>query len=341
MKMKFIALLSTFWFVGCVSTIPISTYPTEDIGTTGSNLDDDGVFRVIVTEIKSRHGSKTVTGLSETAEAQIEAIIQESGAKRVNVDRKVRDKLELEFKLIEAQGVSEYTPPQAANLAISGEITSAIITPVFVAEPQIFNAETKKMVAGPPECRYTAKIHGTLEFYTVNPVNTVKRITLNGIEKFKQPAHNCKDLPTGQSQNMFKAALHQAMESAADDIKNQMASTGYVRALRKDPKTNTFYYRISIKPVTGAVAGVDINFMKAQVIDGHNELFPFAKGVIACTNMPKYAFVKLLTEGAESKIIAGTPVKLSFSTSIIGRIIKEAQENGIPISSIPGLSCKP
>ncbi len=345
MKLKLIALASTLLFTGCATTIPVTTYPVMDLGKSDNAESKNDEFRVIVTEIKSSHGSTATPDLSKAASGELSKIIQESGAREVTIDRGLRDKLETEFSLYEAEGRSDYTSPQAANLAITGIITNAVITSVYVPEPKRYDAKAEKMVVDPPECRYTAKVEGSLEFYSVNPVDRIDRVGLNGFENVTGPAHgqSCRDLSKNQTHILFLEAIHKAMNDAAADVKNKMASSGYVKLARKDPKTSKIYYRLSIKPSSGALPGVGVDFLETQLIDGQKEEFTFATGKVVCTNRSANSYAELETTGAENKIQVGTPVKLRFPDSgILYMLQKSLKAQGTDVEKmLPMLGCNP
>lgn len=339
------ALALTLIFTGCATTIPVTTYPIIDVGKSDNAERKNDEFRVIVTEIKSSHGSTVTPDLSKAAAGALSKIIQESGAREVTIDIDLRDKLEIEFRRYEAEGRSNYTSPKAANLAITGIITNAVITSVYIPEPKRYDSKAEKMVVGPPECRYTAKVEGSLEFYSVNPVDRIDRVGLNGFESLNGPAYgqSCRDLSKNQTHTLFLEAMHKAMNDAAADVKNKMASSGYVKLARKDPKTNKIYYRLSIKPSSGALPGVGVDFLETQVIDGEKEEFTFATGKVVCTNRSANSYAELETAGAEDKIQVGTPVKLRFPDSgILYMLQKTLKEQGQSVEKmLPMLGCNP
>ena len=176
--------------------IPVQMMPVVDIGEAeDAKPAENGNFRVIVTDIKSDFDSSLAPNLHKTLFGTLGRIITESGAERVRIERQLRSRLEDEFKRIEIEGSSQYTSPKAANLAISGELTTATITTSYDPEPLNYDFKKGKFVKGPPECTYKALVEGGLDFYSVNPVQKVDTVAFSGtgaivksgVQEFKRP----------------------------------------------------------------------------------------------------------------------------------------------------------
>ncbi|GAA3947608.1 hypothetical protein [Allohahella marinimesophila] len=282
----------------------------------GTKAQDTDNFRVIVTDIKSDFDSTLAPNLHKTLFGTLGRIITESGAERVRIERQLRTKLEDEFKRIEMEGRSEYTSPKAANLAISGELTTATITTSYDPEPLNYDFKKGKFVKGPAECTYNALVEGALNFYTVNPVQKIESVAFSGTDSSTLPAtyNGCPDFNPTQAQNLFSETLNKTMKAESHRVKSLMAASGSVVMAHHDAKNNKYYFRTSISPSAGAVVGATAEFIEVQNIAGIDEEFTITSGEIVCTTLSnKYSFVELDGTQIDGRIQKGTKVKLSFA----------------------------
>lgn len=284
-------------------------------GAPGAEVLENDTFRVIVTDIKSDYDSTLAPNLHKTLFGTLGRIITESGAERVRIERQLRTKLEDEFKRIEMEGKSEYTSPKAANLAISGELTTATITTSYDPEPLNYDFKKGKFVKGPAECTHKALVEGGLNFYSVNPVQKIETVAFSGTDSLTLPAtySGCPEINATQAQNLFSDTLNKTMKAESYRVKSLMAASGSVVMAHRDEVNNKYYFRTSISPSSGAVAGVMAEFIEVQNIAGVDEEFAITSGEIVCTTLSnKYSFVELDGTQIDGRIQKGTKVKLTF-----------------------------
>lgn len=271
-------------------------------------------FRIVLTGFDESHGVKEAD-LADRASGKLKQALLKNGVEIVNIERGIRKKLNEEIKLIEANGSSNFSLPEAANLAVRGEISSANMSSRYEEERE--NWVKGKMLPNnlPAGCTYSANVQGTLVFYRVDPVEKYRTVAIDGSASESIPGKDCPAIKSDRARNLYLRAVDEAIDDGNAKIMNALARKGYVESAKKDKKGKKYYYRISIAPEDGAKPGVAVEFIKQERNSkGSFDDIPFADGVIACTNHPQaaYAMVKGKEKDDISNIKENTPVRLKY-----------------------------
>jgi len=330
-------LLALFVFTGCVNKEEIQNYETYNMGGNASTPTAMRL-RVIVVGIDDEHNNKAAGDLGSIATGRLEPIIRDSGAQNVSIGRGLRSKLREEFEIIERSGgISEYSSPKEADIALKGSISSAIITAKYSKDYYILNPANGRNENQGPTCEYIANIKGTMRVFKVNPVKELESFDMDESTKYTPRARGsaCPTLADAKARQLFQEATVSAIDTQANKVKNLMASRGSVLSARISPDGDLFY-RLSITPSAGAKPGVDVEFIKRVNRDGFEEVMVLGEGTIACTpQKTQVAWAELKTEGAETKIQKGTEVKLRFSEGLLDKA--GGMLGGL---TVPGFGCE-
>lgn len=327
-------LMLAAMFVGCASTVEIDRIPkmalTED--SSGSGVAKNKRFQVIVTGIEDEHGNKDAGDLGNIALGRLNSVIRDSGAKNVAISRQLRGKLDTEFDLIELEGgVSNYSSPKAADIALRGTIDSAYLSSNFNAK-EVEAAIAKSTGTSPPlpMCNYTANISGTITAFGVNPVNEIQSFSLDQSTNFEQKAEYgaCPELSTKKARQLFQEAAAEAVDEQKNKLKAILASQGFVVAAKQDPATGDIYYRLSTQPKSGAQPGVGVEFFKTEVVDGYSDQIRLATGSVICSHKKdRVAWARLENKEDAAKIFKGTRYRLIFKEDFLSKLMGQGGES--------------
>lgn len=283
---------------------------------TNNEYNPKEAFRVVLVGVEDNHGVSGVSVNQQTT-ARLRQVMLQKEVNIVDVERSVRSKLTSEIELIEAGGVSQYTLPQAANMAVRGEIVSLNIVPKYT-ERNSYKTDNGSSHTTPAHCTYKANTSGVLVFYRVDPVAKYRSVSFDGSASQDIPGTGCPELSNSQKLNLFSRAIDEGIENADTKVANALARKGYVLAAYKDQEGKKAYYRLSVRPDQGAIPGVGVQFIELRPSPTNNKVdeIPFGEGKVACTNHTEAAYAEVKDPMVIAKIKRNTPIKLKYKDDL-------------------------
>ena len=269
--------LSSLWGCETMTKVDVVNLPAHPLSETKVVKQDK--LRVILTEFKDSHGSEEAPDLSSRIFAgEVNKVLRQSGAEMVNMNRAMQDQLKKEIQLLEINGVSDYVPPQAANLAIGGEINSAYVDNEFKDATTAKNFITGDEENRPARCVTTARVAGSVNVYKVNPVSRVDGLNFEGTDSTDTPG-SCRELSKAQKRTMLNKALIKGLEKVDGALQTLASSRGSVVSARINPETGKVYFRLSLNPAS-AKPGANVQFFEMTKFEGMETENVLAEGKV-------------------------------------------------------------
>jgi hypothetical protein len=279
---------------------------------------DSADRKVVFLGVDDSKANADGAGLAGLVESGTTTIIGKTGTDIADPD--LADSLRVEIRRYEIRGTSNFKSTLATN-AVEGEVVNADLSATF---HERYKIETEKGTKwSTAYCSYAATVTGNVKIYSVNPLELIASVPINGDSKMRIDTSNA-DCPFTQDQKLelFRSA---ALDGASnkifkDGVFDQFRQVGHIRELRQcsdDEEAN--YVWLSTSPDQGAAPGSGVTIYRQywyedKLNDTRNlRRKPVATGEIVPTNNTNEAWVHIEDQNAAQSIMLGDIAEITFS----------------------------
>jgi hypothetical protein len=319
-KFSFIGMLVAAVIMNGCATTPVSveSCPEVDTALAPEKPPEGGKRKVVFLGFSDAQAGTGEAGVAGLIASRTATLVSKSGAEVV--DPSLAEGLSEQIRRYEIRGESNYSSSLATD-AIKGEIVNAGLTYSFIEKQKI---ESNEGVSYTPEkCRFKATLSGTLNIYSVNPLQLMESLPISGSSGLTLEMSNKEcPLPAGQDEEMFRQAALNAGKVAAfkNGIYDHFRQVGFVREVRmcmEEVKDN--YVWLSTSPDQGATPGSDVGIYRQywyeDKLDGPRLLrrMPVPTGKIVQTTNDSEAWVKIKEREAAKGVMLGDLAEITHA----------------------------
>lgn len=258
------------------------------------------------------------------------------------IDRKSTQKLKDEIKLSELNKTGSFKGPKVADYAISGAISNASFTKKYKSGSNYYNPKTKSFISIPPRFEYKSQINGNLKIYELPSMTVMKNIEfVGGAKREENVKHNggfslgainiggTKEEGANRDDNLVRKAAFSAINDIEIELKNALATKGYILEKRQFKKKNIF--KISLGSNHGLKIGdefvvigkYEIQNPITQEIEVERRIV--AKGKVSDIINPKTSWV-IIDKDKTQKIRLGDIIQMKYKRNLFQKVIKTTKK---------------
>jgi hypothetical protein len=312
-------MLAVLAMGGCATTpVAIEACPEVDTAVAPEKPPKGGKRKVVFLGFTDEQAGTSEASITGLVESRTSTLVSKSGAEVI--DPSLAKDLSEQIRRYEIRGESNYSSNLATD-AIKGEIINAGITYSFIEKRKIENDDGVSYT--PEKCRFNTTISGTMNIYSVNPLQLLESVPINGSSSVTIEMSNREcPLPEGQDNELFRKAALNATKVAAfkNGIYDYFRQVGFVRDVRmctEEEKDNFVW--LSTSPEEGATPGSAVGIYRQywyeDKLEGTRMLRrkQVATGEVILTTNEREAWVRIEDRAAAKEVLLGDLAEITHA----------------------------